>query len=340
VGSEAEARAIIDAVRAGGSAQARAWLASAIALDPAPTHDRDLVEMAADDSPILRRIMPRLLAWKGSPAAVRALLGLIADERSREAAIHALVSAGPDGLDVLLRALKDDSTPAVIAWHIPRALTYFAPARVLPALLDRMRSARDGMVRFRCLRALERLVALDPTISIDRVAVAAEARATVERAVWSLSLRVQLDAGRAAEPERGTEAHGLVMALLRDKERHALDRALRLLGLIQRGGDYADVRRGLASPDGRIRASAVELLGHVVPAELRGAVLGLVASGSDADRWEQVAPDRALTAGYAAILDDLAAGSDPNRAALAHFHRDELARPRGVATPAPLEVAG
>ena len=211
-----------------------------------------------------------------------------------------------------------------MAVQVPRALPYFPPQLLVPALLERMRSAPDGMVRFRCLRAIERVIALDPRAELDRRVLAEEAQKTVARAVWCLSRRVLLQSGAGDEPWRATEAHGLILALLEDKERHALDRALRLLGLLHRGGDFTDVRRGLASDTPRVRASAVELLGHLLPAELKAPLLAMVAKLPDAERLEATLETFPTTSpAYAGVLEELIHSGDRNLADLAEFHRRE-----------------
>lgn len=331
VGDGAVAQEIVAAVKERGSERAKLWVAAAIALDPSPLHEEVLVELAQAEGPMVRRVMPRLLAQKGTPGAIAALVRGLADEGSRDASIRGLTTLGEPGLEALLAALADDRAPASITWHVPRALTYFPPQRVLPALLAQMESAQDGMVRFRCLRAIERLVALDSTVTVDRRPVAAEAKRAVARAAWCLSRRAYLRAELTAAPERGTVAQALIGDLLRDKEHHALDRALRALGILQRSGDFTDVRRGLASDDPHLRASAIELLGHVVPSELKGVLLALVLRAPDAERLELMGPDRpAPPASYRAALEEIARSGDKNLAELAAYHQAELTP---VATP-------
>lgn len=328
VGGIEDARRIVAEVLVSPHPRVRIWMAAAIAIDPSPTHDEALLALAAEDSPPLRQAIPGLLALKGTPASLSALITLLGDERAREGSIRALVARGEGGLLALLEALRDDRRTRAVAWHVPRALTHFPPRVVVPALLERMRSAPDGMVRFRCLRALERVVALDPTAELDRRVLAEETKKTVARAVWCLSRRVLLQAGATAEPWRATEAYRLVLALLEDKERHALDRALRLLGLLQRGADFTDVRRGLASETPRVRASAVELLGFLLPAELKAPMLALVGTLPDAERLEATAetfPTRTLD--YGGVLEELIHSGDPNLTDLALFHREELTAP-------------
>lgn len=325
VGGIEDARKIVAEVLVSPHPRVRIWMAAAIAIDPSPTHDEALLAIAAEDSPSLRQAIPGLLALKGTPASLSALIALLGDERAREASIRALVARGEAGLSALLGALQDDGRERGVAWHVPRALTHFPSQVVVPALLERMRSAPDGMVRFRCLRAIERVLALDPTAEIDRQVLAEEAKKTVARAVWCLSRRALLQGGATAEVWRDTEAHRLVLALLEDKERHALDRALRLLGLLHRGGDYTDVRRGLASDTPRVRASAVELLGLLLPAELKAPMLALVARSPDAERLEATLETfPTTTPDYAGVLEELIHSGDRNLSDLAAFHREEL----------------
>lgn len=322
VGTEEDARAIVEDVCSTHSIGSR-LLAGAIALDPAPTFDHVLVQMARSSDPEVRRVLPGLLGIKKTPATLDALIELIADEDAREPAVLGLVQRGEEGLAAVARALDDDETPSAIGWQLPRALTYFPAERALPVLLGRMRTAKDGMLRFRCLRALERLVALAPELAIPPQPLRAEIEVGVRRGLWCLSRRVALVEGAELEPARSTPVHELIVDLLHDKERHALDRVLRVLGLGQRGGDFAHVRRGLGSGDERIRASAVELLAHLLPTELRERVMALVSVEPDPLRLES-AGDTGIQPSYGEVIDELRASGERAFEELAEYHLREL----------------
>lgn len=302
---------------------ARLWLAAVLAVMPRPGDEPLLIELAHAPEPDVRRAIVFMLAQVRTPPVIAGLVPLLADEATRDEATHALALCGTDGLGAITRALRDDRTPATLAWHLPRALTSFPAEQALPVLLGCMQDSRDGMVRYRCLRAVERLAAIDTSLVVDRRILRSEIDEAVRRAVWCLSRRVALREATSAERGFGTVSQGLLIDLLADKERHAIDRLLRLLGLWVRTADLAHVRRGLVSEDPRLVGSALELLGHLLPVELRDTVLPLVSARPERDRLasmdvgELPRPDE--------VIEELAASGEPNFIELVHHHRAAMA---------------
>lgn len=299
------------------------WLAAVLALMPRPGDEAVLIELAHAPEREVRRAIAFMLAQVRTPAVIAALVPLLTDELIREEATRALVMCGGEGLAAVVRALQDDHTPPALAWHLPRVLTSFPPERALPVLLARMQGARDGMVRYRCLRALERLVALDSALVIDTRVLRSEIDETVRRAVWCLSRRVALSRAADAEPALRSATYTLMVELLADKERHAVDRLLRLLGLWVRGGDLAHVRRGLSSGDPRLVGSAVELLSHLLPLELRDTVLALVGPRAERERLALLGVSALPT--HDEVVDELVVSGEANFAELARHYRSTRA---------------
>lgn len=295
------------------------WLAAVLAVMPRPGDEPVLIELAHAPEPEVRRAIAYLLAQVRTPAVIAALVPLLADELTRDEATQALVLCGADGLAAIVRALQDDRTPTTLAWHLPRALTGFPPERAAGVLLARMQGARDGMVRYRCLRALERLVALDGSLVIDGRALRSEVDETVRRAVWCLSRRVALSRAAADEPALASATHALMVDLLADKERHAIDRLLRLLGLWVRSGDLAHVRRGLSSGDARLAGSALELLSHLLPLEVRDVVLLLVSPRPERERLAGLGAS--VLPSHDEVVEELAVSGEANFAELAQHYR-------------------
>jgi hypothetical protein len=127
------------------------------------------------------------------------------------------------------------------------------------------------------------------------------------------------------DPRRATAVHELLAALLRDKERHSVERLFRLLALRLRGENLEDVHRGLRNADAKLRASSRELLEHLLRPPLRGPVLALVD--------EAPAPERVAQAGrfyrpspldYEAVLATLLDAPGDTLRTLAVHHAGEL----------------
>src|SRR6185369_5366319 len=96
--------------------------------------------------------------------------------------------------------------------------------------------------------------------------------------------------GVAEDAARATAGGDLLDAILRDRQRKALERLFRLLGLAHPGEDWKRMYLGLESTDPVSRASSRELLEHSLDQPLRGAVLALVDDIPDAERLSGATP--------------------------------------------------
>ena len=72
---------------------------------------------------------------------------------------------------------------------------------------------------------------------------------TINAAIELLYWRVNLFAAPAEQPAKVDASHSLMVMLLRDKERHAVERIFRLLGLTFRHEDLRSIHRGLGMPN-------------------------------------------------------------------------------------------
>jgi HEAT repeat protein len=193
------------------------------------------------------------------------------------------------------------------------------------ALLRHLLQERDGMVRFKILRALNRLASENPGLALDRGVLKQAVQHTLA-ALFELShWHHVLHEGLADHPERATPGHELLKTLLHDKEIHGVERLFRLLGLLYRGENFENIHRGVLSPDARLRASSRELLEGVLRPPLREAVLSVV----DAAPW----PERAAVAGahyqplassYEDLLSRLLSSPSETVRSLAAHHVAEL----------------
>jgi len=180
------------------------------------------------------------------------------------------------------------------------------------------------VVRFKILRALGRIAADHPEVALDQTALRVATERTIDAAIELLYWRINLVRGAVA-PGRLTPCHSLIVMLLRDKERHAVERIFRLLGLAFRHEDLRAIHRGLTNTNPKIRASSRELLENLLTSPLRAWVLGLVEDLPDERRLAALRPDLAhATIEYGVLLQLLADGRRATLRSLAEYHAREL----------------
>ena len=90
----------------------------------------------------------------------------------RDTAREALAAMGEGALPHLARAWADPRTPLAVRRHIPRTLMHFAGAAAAGMLLDRIAIEPDGMTRYKALRALGGMRALDCNLPRQEVTIA------------------------------------------------------------------------------------------------------------------------------------------------------------------------
>ena len=193
----------------------------------------------------------------------------------------------------------------------------------------------DGLVRFRILRALGRLAADHPDAALDEAVLREATERTINAAIELLYWRINLVRGAAAQPKRLTPGHSLIVMLLRDKERHTVERIFRLLGLAFRHENLRSIHRGLANANPKVRAGSRELLENLLAPPLRESVLGLVDDVPDERRLAGLRPDLARTPiEYEALLTLLGERGRHTLSSIAGYHAREL----GLATDVRREV--
>ena len=282
VGSDA--RDSLNAICRDGSAEARMALAEAIGSRRHAQLAWVLQILARDDDSDVRLAAAEAMGALGRRELIPDLLQLLAHERTRSAARRGLRDLGAPAFRALERALSDASLTDLVRWQIPRTLAHIDPDRAATVLLDHLPSEGDGMLRFRTIRCLASLVRRDPRLRLDRELLHQVLRDTISRAYRYLDRRLILERGAAAYPEVATESHALLVAILRDKHDHAVDRLFRLLDLEHRSENFAAIQDGLQAKDPLVRASSLELLDNILEAPYRIALRGLVDAVDDEER--------------------------------------------------------
>lgn len=256
---------------------------------------------------------------------VEPLVSLLLDERTRFVARDALAARGPSVLKRLITILDEPGRQPQLRWRIAQVIPLFESQLAADTLLALLRREDDGAVRFQMIRGLESLVRRDPKLNLDHGILKDAISATVRRAYRYLARRVALEQGADAEPARRTAGHRLLVGVLNDKIKNAVDRLFRLLALRYPSEDFVQFYRGILHGGRDERASAMELIQNLLDPPLRGAVMGLVDDISDERRLEEAGPYRErIPTEYEALLAHIIESTSEAVRDVAVYHIGEL----------------
>lgn len=270
---------------------------------------------------------------------VNILIPRLATRDGRGAVREALCALGEPALDALELKLADPRTPERVRVHIPRTIAAFKNQRAADILLAQLGSPeRSGLVRYKALRGLGRIVA-ETRVRVDPQVVDSRMRENLLEDLRITAIRAALDAGREQALTGHTSSNGngsdaerslrLVLGLLDNKRQQSLERAFRLLQLRHKSEDMRSVYFALVADDRRLRAHALEFLDVLTsswnndPAsrELREMLLMVADDLTDAERAVRAARFLSFRPrSYAEALRALLGDQDEGIAAFAAFH--------------------
>lgn len=322
---EGEADSYFEEIITDGSDIAKEALAHAVGFRPGPQFDDVLLRLAETPSAMVRQSVARSMAAQPSDRYLPSLLGMLAERDLRGAVRDTLVKMGEPAFLYLAAAFEDETQPEAIRRHLPRTLTRFEPVRAAPVLVARLADERDGVVRYKILRGLGRLVEDTPSLKLDEKPLHLMTERMVKRAYRLIDWRLSLERGVEETPAYETEAHRLLVKLLHDKEANAIESLFRLLALLYRHANLATIYRGLRNDRSDVRSSSLELIEHTLDPPLRGAVLGLVDDADDGRRLGQAGSfHRRLDFSYHDLLAELLENAGDSLRGLAVYHILEL----------------
>lgn len=281
---------------ASASPATKSALARAIRKEGGPVFHDTLIDLIQTDDEAVQMDTLRAMEANPDPSFLPYLLPLIGGSDLREAARRAIVAIGPETVDALDEALGDPNTPRKVRRRIPHTIIRFSPDVASEILQRHLEHERDGSIRLKILRALNRLQSVNPDIEIDDSLLESQLRATLLRIGQVMGWRAALEEGEANQSQDAE----LLIAALRDKEKATLERAFWLMWLRHPDENLVLVWRGLQSDNPRLRAASVEVLEAVLNGGLRESVLALVDVGEP--------PRRRARAAVAALGESL-----PNR---------------------------
>jgi AAA family ATP:ADP antiporter len=245
--------------------RARLGLLTAIADLPAGLPVTRLLlalEARAASSRVWVECLARAAASQHATNLLPMLISRLSRLDARETILSVLVSFGQPGVEAVWATLSDHSRERKLRVQLPGALARFGTAESAEMLLECIETERDGLVRFKAIRGLGRLVA-ERKISIDRVRVERLSLANLREYFRLLGLRAKFDLS-PVDAAVGTASHAsterLLVGLLDDKLRQSLERCFRLLKIAHPREDIHRVHIACLSDDKRARANAGEFL--------------------------------------------------------------------------------
>lgn len=260
------------------------YIAQALGRHPVPACRDLLIRLAHDDDPRARCAAVRAMGAARDVSLAPELTACLGDRVVRDTARESLLALGEPVLDHLNHALQDRELPRATRAHIPRTISRFVNQRAADMLLAQLLIETEGMVRYKILRGLGRMVARDPSLSFAPDVVEQIIVAHVQGILQLLHWRVALGQVADERPEWRTTGHQLLLSLLHHKEALATERLFRVLGLRYADEDLALIYSGFSGEDPTTRSSSRELLEQILSGDVRTAVMGLVDDVPDPQR--------------------------------------------------------
>jgi len=216
------------------------------------SRDPALVRAALAAGPLTRALVPQtvpLLAWDAvAPHVIESLRGVAAEVVGQ-----------------LLDHLLDPDEDLVIRRRVPLVLAYCPTQRAVDGLLQGLEDRRFE-VRYRCGRALSRLLPEQPALTVDPDLVVRTVlrEVAVDRAMWE---------GRRLLDDLGDDAWSPVMDdLVRDRASRSLEHVFTVLALTLPSRPLQLAFRGLHTDDPHLRGTALEYLEATLPDDVRRAL--------------------------------------------------------------------
>jgi hypothetical protein len=284
--------------------------------------DPELVEHAAAAMAVVK-----------DPRFIDELVNMVHVRDRRSVVRQALVAYEDDAQEALEKALLDPATDAHLRTHLPRSISAFGNQRAADFLTKVLAGDLPGIVRYKALRGLGRLVA-DHRVRVDHGAIEREILANLTENLRLVALMLPLEEGQQSAPDRTTGCGRLVLGLLTDKHEQSLERAFRLLQITHKNEDLRSVHLAVRSGDKRTRANALEFLDALsfagktdgkVRSESRRLLRLVVDDLTPADRVARAGEAvPAKPASYEDSLRLLLRDRDEALAGLAAYHATEL----------------
>jgi len=223
-----------------------------------------LVSLAAGAGPSAEwtSALAKAASSQRATALLRWLIERLPTHDSREVVRAALVTIGQPAFEKARESLLDPAQSRTVRTHLPDTIARFATDEAAELLLSTIEGEKDGLVRYKAVRGLGRLVAMG-NVRIERKRTERLALANLVEHFRLLGLRAPLDASplriQTGVSER-PPTERLLVGLLDDKLRQSLERTFRLLKIAHPREDIHTVNIAALSSDRHARANAAEHL--------------------------------------------------------------------------------
>ena len=263
-------------------------------------------------------LLARAAANLGDPRLAGLLVARLSTRVGREEMRGALVKLGEPAFRAVMKALRDPTSPRQLRVHLPRTLSRFGTERAAEALLSCIETEKDGLVRYKAIRGLGKIVS-EAKLPMDRARVEKLATDNLLEHLRLLGLSVALsrvERTYSGDPRRAEATKRFLAGLLDDKMRQSLERAFRLMKIGHPREDIHSVHRAALSSDKRARANAGEFLDTLLTRRHERTLRSLLrVVTDDLDPKDRVERSRELVATpapneYEAALVELAADRD------------------------------
>jgi HEAT repeat protein len=316
------ARAALERVMEQEGRDARLALALAARWHASPGFEEALLRLAEDDDPDVQLEAVRAMRAIGSAIFLPSLIQLLAVRTVRPEVRATFVGLGAPALARLGSALGDRRLPHAVRRHLPAAVGAFGTPKAAEILLRHLLDEVDGMIRFKILRALGKLRAGNPGLPLDSSILNRAVQQNLSAAFQLMRWRQALERGAIERSSRRTEAHGLLVDLIRHKQEHALERIFRLLNLKLVDEDFRGIHRGLQSARRESQAGSRELVENLVFPPVREQLLRLIDDLYDPVGSEDRGAARVPT--YEEVLRELLESATESLSCLAAYQAGAL----------------
>ncbi len=210
--------------------------------------DRETIELTARAAAALS--CTQMIPW---------LIAQLERREGRSVVRVSLGRMGPAAYAAVASALADPRTPRSVRMHLPRTLELFGTQEAADTLLSLLVSDRDGLVRYKALRGLGRLVA-DGHARVDKRTMRTLARRDLVEHFRLLGLAEALTSEPPPRSKLGRATFGLVARLLDEKAKQSFERVFRVLKILFPDEDIHRVHEAATAGDVAARATAGEFL--------------------------------------------------------------------------------
>lgn len=275
---EYRVRAQVDRMIESGSAEERSAVAAALGRRPGPSALHDLLTPLLEDVDLdVRRAALRSAGPVQRRNHIPALLEALRARRTRDAARDGLAAWGDRAVGTLGDYLCDSTVAHEIRHAIPLVLTDISTQEAVNALL-RCREARDVRLRYRVLKALNRVRASGAAVTFPRAQVTQDIEIDARSGMFAYVHYRACPVGGTSGAER------LFCLALNERVDQSLNRVFRRLALLYPAEEILASYRGVTSEDARARGSALEFLENALAPDHRALVLPMVDDSGDEGR--------------------------------------------------------